>query len=70
MERAEYVQWCKDRALRYLTKGDITEAVTSMMSDMDKRDDTKVSQVLVALGMLAIINRDEQEARRFIVGFH
>lgn len=70
MPRTEYVKWCKERALVYLDRGDVTNAVTSMMSDMDKRDDTKVPQALVPLGMMAIISRDESEARRFIVGFN
>lgn len=71
--REQYVQWCKDRAMEYVERGDLLEGVTSMMSDMDKRDDTKLKGALGALGIHAAMqaqqgNRDMVE--RFILGFN
>lgn len=36
MTRAEHLAWAKERALAYLEAGDISEAVASMFSDMQK----------------------------------
>lgn len=46
MTREEHVKWCKDRAMDYVKHGDLLNAVTSMMSDMDKHPDTKLGQTL------------------------
>lgn len=72
MTRSEHMVWCKKRALEYLDKGDIQEAVTSMMSDLQKHPETALSpgNPLTMLGMMAIMNRDMDEARRFITGFN
>lgn len=72
MTRGEHLAWCKERALEYLDAGDITNAVTSMLSDLDKHPETRMKpgSVLVALGMQAMINQDAAAARRFIVGFN
>ena len=70
--RAEYVKWCKDRAMDYVNRSDLLNGVTSMMSDMEKRDDTKLGPALTHMGLLAAMeatrgNRDFVE--RFIIGF-
>ena len=72
MTRAEHLGWCKKRALEYLDRGDVPNAVTSMMSDMDKHPDTKLApgSILSRLGMLAAMSGDRAEARRFIEGFN
>lgn len=69
MTRDEHVEWCKKRALEYLDRGDIKNAVTSMMSDMDKHPECRVNQALSMLGMMAIMQNDHAGARRFIEGF-
>lgn len=53
--RSEHVQFCKDRAMEYFNRGDLLEAVTSMMSDMGKHPETKssTSGALAALGLMA-----------------
>lgn len=71
--RGEYLQWCKDRAMEYVNRGELLEGVTSMMSDMEKRDDTKLGPALSGLGIHAAMaatqgNRDMVE--RYILGFN
>ena len=67
--REEHLQWCKDRALEYLNRGDIKNAVTSMMSDLNKHPETETSGVLVQLGMFYILENDHAGAQRWIEGF-
>ena len=43
MTRKEHLEWCKARALEYLDRGDIQNAVTSMMSDLGKHPGTETS---------------------------
>lgn len=72
MTRQEHLDWCKKRALEYLDAGDIPNAVTSMLSDMQKHPDTKLGAAspLNILGMMAIRDNDHAGARRFIEGFN
>ena len=68
--RAEHLDWCKQRALDYLDRGDLLNAVTSMLSDLDKHPDTRSNNpTLYMLGMIYIRDRDAQGVRRFIEGF-
>ena len=72
MNRAEHLQWCKDRALEYVNKGDLVQAFTSMSSDLGKHDETK-EHPAISLGMGLIIidelnTRDKM--REFINGFY
>jgi len=71
MDRQSHLEWCKKRAHEYLAHGDVANAVTSMLSDMDKHPETELkTPTLAMLGMLAIQSGDEREARRFIDGFN
>jgi hypothetical protein len=70
LTRDEYVQWCKDRALEYFNRGDLDDAVASMMSDMRKRDDTQYPEVLDHLALLELMNYNREGVRRWIVGFN
>ncbi len=74
MTRDKHLQWCKDRALEYLDPGadySPQEAVTSMLSDLNKHPETSLTGgVLTMLGLKAIQSGDPQEARRFIEGFN
>ena len=70
--RAEHLAFCKERALEYLNRGDVPNAVTSMMSDLNKHPETALSpnSPLIALGMIAVMERDQAGAQRFIEGFN
>jgi hypothetical protein len=72
MTRAEHLAWCKKRAHEYLDQGDITQAVTSMLSDLGKHPETAVrpGSPLNQLGLLACMSGDQREAARFIDGFN
>jgi outer membrane protein assembly factor BamD (BamD/ComL family) len=71
MTRQEHLDWCKKRAHEYLAKGDISNAITSMLSDLNKHPETELkTSTLALLGMIAIQNNDRAEARRFIDGFN
>lgn len=70
MSRDEHLVWCKRRALEYLDRGDVKNAVTSMLSDLDKHPETKsTNPFLTLLGMRIAANSNVAEARYFIVGF-
>jgi hypothetical protein len=64
--------WCKQRAHEYLDRGEVANAVTSMLSDMNKHPETKLKEgsPLATLGLLACMSGDEREAARFIDGFN
>jgi hypothetical protein len=70
LTREEHLAWCKRRALEYLDAGEITNAITSMMSDMDKHPETRCNnKVLAHLGMLIAVEQNADAARRFIEGW-
>lgn len=71
MTRNEHLAWCKKRAHEYLSRGDVTNAITSMMSDMQKHPETKFNNMaLNMLGMMAAQHGDVREAERYIDGFN
>jgi Tfp pilus assembly protein PilF len=69
-DRAEHLAWCKQRALEYLDAGDLTNAVASMGSDLNKHPETRPAAALMQLGMMELINRDASGVRRWIEGFN
>ena len=50
MTRQEYLSWCKQRSLEYVDTGDLNQAVTSMLSDLGKHEETK-NHSGIGLGM-------------------
>lgn len=71
MTRQEHLDWCKARAKEYLDKGDIPNAIASMMSDLRKHPETETNNpFLDMLGMQAAASGDIREARRYIEGFN
>lgn len=69
-ERAEWLQFAKLRALRYLNEGDLNQAFASMGSDISKRDDCRVSEVVMSLGLLHLMHNDTANLRSWIEGFN
>lgn len=65
-----HLQWCKQRALAYLEDGDIKNAITSMLSDLDKHPETKCNHFLALFGMRIIMDKDIMAAKRWIEGFN
>lgn len=70
MNRAEHLQWCKDRALEYLNRGDGQNAVASMLSDLRKHPQTASSVEIGTMLMFATNMNDMNSVRRFIEGFN
>ena len=70
--RDEYLKVCKDRAHEYLARGDVSNAVTSMLSDLSQHPETKLpdQHPMFQFGMMAIMNNSVEDARRLIDGFH
>jgi len=68
--REEHIEFCKMRAREYLDRGQIKEGVTSMMSDLNKHEDTRsAGKSMAMLGMLCMMQNDMAGARRFVDGF-
>jgi len=73
MNRAEHLQWCKDRALEYADAGDGASAIASLRSDLGKHEDTAGSVPLVDELMFPLMLNGHldtpRELRKFIEGF-
>jgi hypothetical protein len=70
--RDEHVAWCKKRALEYVDRGDLTQAMASMVSDLNKHPDTQ-GHSGCDLGMMMMFTghlKTTQEMRKFIEGFN
>lgn len=70
--RQQHLEWCKRRALEYVERGDIAEALASMTSDLTKHSDT-VNHAGIQLGMMLMMGGNlstQIEMRTFIEGFN
>ena len=73
MTRQEHLDWCKRRALEYVDRGAVIQAITSMGSDLSRHDETRNHpgiQIGVMMLMLPGKKSDVRWAREFINGFH
>jgi len=70
MSREEHLAWCKERALEYVTAGELADAVASMGSDLGKHPETQADPYLMMIGMRHVIDGDYAAVRRWIEGFH
>lgn len=70
--RAEHMAWCKQRALEYVERGNVTSAIASMLSDLGKHPDTAAHSGihLAAMMMLHGMLKEASEVREFIEGFN
>ena len=72
VSRAEHLQWCKDRANEYARKGDVSQAMASMGSDLNKHDETR-NHAGMELGMMLLMSgllKSPVEIEKFINGFN
>jgi hypothetical protein len=58
MPRDEYVERCKQRAFDYLDRGDLKDAVASLVSNMNARPDCELPHYLATLGVLLLRGND------------
>lgn len=72
MKRAEHLAWCKKRALEYVDRGDLGQALASMASDLNKHDELrKHPGTLLGAGlMLRGHLLTPHEMRKWIEGFN
>jgi hypothetical protein len=69
LPRDKYVERCKERALDYLDRDDLRNAVASFVSSMNARPDCELPQHLAALGVLLLMRKDVLGWRTLIEGF-
>ena len=72
VSRAEHLAWCKQRALEYVDRGDVSQAFASMGSDLGKHPET-ASHSGIQLGMMMLMGGQlatASEMRKFIEGFN
>lgn len=71
MNRAEHLQWCKDRELEYIKAGNSKQAFVSMGSDLRKHLET-ANHLGIEIGMRLFITdqlNTTEKMRKFIEGF-
>jgi hypothetical protein len=73
MDRAEHLQWCKDRAIEILDTGDVNQAFTSMCSDVMKHPETEHHERTNQLGMMQLMMgllSTPDKMRAWILGYN
>ena len=66
--RERHLAWCRQRAHEYLAIGDVQNAVQSMMSDLQKHDETRSSSNRELMALSVMMSGDLDLARRYIDG--
>jgi hypothetical protein len=61
MTRAEYMKWCKMRALEYVDAGQLDNAISSILSDFTKHPETK--PLTSDFGMLGLVAQVHHRVR-------
>ena len=72
MNRQEHLDWCKKRAIEYVEIGDLSQAYTSITSDLNKHPETEGHSAIM-LGMMLMMGghlSTKEEMRKFIEGFN
>lgn len=72
MTRAEHLAWSKQRALEYVERGDVSNAFTSMISDLGKHEETR-NHPAIELGTKLFLSghlHTPTGMREFIQGFN
>jgi hypothetical protein len=71
--RDERLAWCKERALEYVDRGDVSQGFASMLSDLRKHPDLE-SHIGIQLGVgLMLVPgwiTNAHEVRHWIEGFN
>lgn len=68
--RDEHLAFAKERALKYLDRGELADAFTSMGSDLSKHDELRaIGEKMGQVGLLYLMQRDARRLRAWIEGF-
>lgn len=77
--RADHLAYCKRRALEYVDRGELQQAMISMISDLNAHPETQGSATTIGPLMLGLFMlpanasgslQNPNEMRRFIEGFN
>jgi hypothetical protein len=69
MSRAEHLAWAKARALEYVGRGDLVDAVALMVSDMNNHPELNVDSMLAYIGASRAQDNDVAGVRHWIEDF-
>lgn len=69
MTRDEHVAWCKQRALEYVDRGELSDAVVSMLSDLGKHSATAGHLGMLLAPTLIGQRLTRDQVRKWIEGF-
>jgi len=71
ISRSEHLKWCKRRALEYVDRGELQNAIASMASDLRKHSAWQNSEgVTVAIADAMLFMRTPDQIRRWVEGFN
>jgi hypothetical protein len=72
MTRDERLEWCKQRAREYLAQGDLTNAVASMISDMNQKYPglPPCPLELAMIGIMTAAQADQTGVSAWVEGFN
>jgi hypothetical protein len=71
MTRAEHLQWCKDRALEYVSRDDLEGAYISMISNLLEHNETRDIGSRFGMDLMFIAELSTSEKmKKFIEGFN
>lgn len=72
MDRNEHLHWAKQRALAYVSRGDLQDAIASLLSDLGKHEDTADHAGIELTGMLLLSGKlnTATAVRHHIEGFN
>ena len=65
----DYLRRSKERALEYVLKGELIQAVASIGSDLNKHEETRIDPTISYIGIMTATMGDVAGVRRFIDGF-
>ena len=72
MKRNEHLQWCKDRAMEYINRGELQTGFALFSSDMNKHPETSNHSAL-KLGVMLFFSghlNTDAEMKKWILGFN
>lgn len=70
MTRAEHLAWAKQRAIEILDRGEMANAIASMISDLGKHPELEMARALAPLLMFTCDPMRPDSVRKFIEGFN
>ena len=72
MTREEHIAWCKQRAFEYVERGELSNAIASMLSDLRKHPETEdhAGGVLGTMMLFGGHMRHAHEVVKWIEGFN